>query len=322
MQVLSASPYLSPEERKMLLRKNDWKAVGQIFLHWFWIAVAFAAAHLWPNAAVMIVVVFVLGGRQLACAILMHDASHRAVLKNARWNDWVGNWLGGYPVFQDMYAYRPYHHQHHITTGTEEDPDLLLTRGYPTSRKSMIRKFTRDLTGQTGVKLITGLILMHLGYLQYNTGGKVVKVSQAERSWVAFWAVFFRKLGGPILTNLILFGLLTLFAAPWLYLLWVVAYLTTFQLSLRVRSMAEHSMVDDPLDPVKNTRTTYANLLEKILFAPYNVNYHLEHHMLMAVPSYNLPKMHRLLKQRGFYEKGTLAQSYLTIIRMAVKKLA
>ena len=321
MQVLSPGPYLSPEERKMLLRKNDWKAIGQIFFHWFWIAMAFTAAFLWPTIPVIIAVLFVLGGRQLACAILMHDASHRAVLKHGRWNDMVGNWLGGYPVFQDMYAYRPYHREHHLNTGTAEDPDLLLTRGYPTTKRSMIRKFTRDLTGQTGMKLLAGLILMHLEYLQYNTGGKLEKVAQSQRSWWAFAKVFFRKLGGPILANSILFGVLALAASPWLYLLWIGAFFTTFQFSLRVRSMAEHSMVENPLDPMKNTRTTYANWLEKILFAPYNVNYHLEHHMLMAVPSYNLPKMHHLLKERGFYDKGTLADSYLKVISMAMNKL-
>ncbi len=320
MQVLSAAPYLSPEERRALLRKNDWLALSHILLHWTWVALAFWSVYQWPNVIVIILALFVLGGRQLACAILMHDASHRAVLKNGTLNDFVGQWLGGFPVFQDMLAYRPYHHQHHLTTGTEEDPDLMLTRGYPTTRKSMFRKFVRDLTGQTGIKTLSGLVMMHLGYLNYNTGGKIIRSSQKDRSWLEFLRVFLLKMGGPLLTNLILLGLLTWLASPWLYLLWVGAFLTTFQFSLRVRSMAEHSMVVDPLDPIKNTRTTYANLLEKILFAPYNVNYHLEHHMLMAVPFYNLPKMHRLLKERGFYEEGTLANGYWEIIRMATQK--
>ena len=107
---------------------------------------------------------------------------------------------------------------------------------------------------------------------------------------------------------------------PWLYFLWIGAFLTTHQFCIRVRSIAEHSMLEDPSDPVRNTRTTYANWLERILFAPYHVNYHLEHHMLMGVPSYNLPKMHKMLKDRGFYDSGILAQSYWQVLKMTVQR--
>ncbi|MBK6274243.1 MAG: fatty acid desaturase [Saprospirales bacterium] len=61
-------------------------------------------------------------------------------------------------------------------------------------------------------------------------------------------------------------------------------------------------------DPYKNTRTTYANFIEQILFAPLHVNYHLEHHFLQNMPSYNSPKLHELLKERGFYKFGLLKE--------------
>jgi fatty acid desaturase len=54
-----------------------------------------------------------------------------------------------------------------------------------------------------------------------------------------------------------------------------------------------------------------------MLFAPHHVNYHAEHHLLMTVPSYNLPKMHRLLKERGYFETGLLEPNYLQIIKLA-----
>lgn len=93
-----------------------------------------------------------------------------------------------------------------------------------------------------------------------------------------------------------------------MYLLWIGANLTTFHSSLRIPSIAEHSVVEDTHDPYKNTRTTYANFLERILFAPLHVNYHLEHHFLQNMPSYNSPEMHKMLVARGFYEHGLLKQ--------------
>jgi fatty acid desaturase len=320
MQQLSVDGYLTAQERQTLLQKQDWKAVLAIAGHWGWIAFALLLPYFYFNPFTVMLSLFVLGGKQLACAILLHDASHYAVFKNKRLNDWVGNWLGAYPIMQDMLRYRPYHLTHHLHTGLDEDPDLLLTRGYPTSGKSMARKFFRDLSGQTGVKASIGLLLMQLGYLEYNLGNNIQRVSQKDRTWSAFARVFYRQLGGPIAANLVLWALLYFFASGWCYLLWVGAYLTTFQFCIRVRSMAEHSMVTDSRDPYANTRTTYANFFERLLFAPYNVNYHVEHHLLMGVPAYNLPKMHRLLKQRGYFEKGLLEPNYWKIIQLAVQQ--
>lgn len=320
MQQLSTAPYLTAEERKALLEMNDFRSFLAVASHWIWIVIALLLPYFYFNPFTVILSLFILGGKQLACAILLHDASHFSVFKNKRLNDFVGEWLGAYPIFQDMLSYRPYHKTHHLYTGLEEDPDLLLTRGYPTSKKSMLRKFFRDLTGQTGLKAFVGLILMSLGYLEYNLGNKVVKVSQKDRTWGEFFQVFIKNLWKPFLANFLIFLPLYLFASGWLYLLWIGAYLTTFQFCIRVRSMAEHSVVEDATNPMQNTRTTYANFLERMLFAPYHVNYHVEHHMLMGVPSYKLPEMHALIKAKGFYEKGVLAPNYWTIIQLAIKE--
>ncbi|MEW7290697.1 fatty acid desaturase family protein [Aquimarina sp. 2304DJ70-9] len=317
MQVVPVNEYLTRDERKLLMQKNDFLAWKDIILHYIWIVGAFALVHFFPNIFTVIISLFVIGGKQLACAILMHDTGHHAVFTNKKLNDFVGQWLGGYPIFNNLLAYRDYHFKHHQLTGLEEDPDLLLTRGYPTSRMSMIRKFIRDFIGITGVKALLGITIMNLGYIEYNMGGKIVKVSKENRSFLYHLKCFRDNLLGPIIANLIMFSVLWFFASPWLYLLWIGAYLTTFQFCIRVRSIAEHSVVEDTTNPYLNTRTTKANWLAKMLFAPYHVNYHAEHHMLMSVPSYRLPKMHKILVEKGFYEKGVLAKGYWSIIKMA-----
>jgi len=82
--------------------------------------------------------------------------------------------------------------------------------------------------------------------------------------------------------------------------------------------MAEHSMVQDRTNPHQNTRTTYANFLERILFAPHHVNYHAEHHLCMGAPSYNLPAMHKILLEKGYYKYGTMEPNYSSIIKRAI----
>lgn len=314
--------YLSPQERKELNIKNDWKATYVVVHTWVMIAITFAVVYFYPHPLVVLVALFVMGGKQLACSIIMHDAGHFALFNNKKLNNSVGKWLGSYMILNDMLKYRRYHLKHHLTTGSADDPDISLTKGYPTSIASMFRKLFRDLSGATGIKSQLGMLSIQLGYLKYSLSKDIKKLSQKDRSWSEFFQTAFTNLSGPILAQSILFGILTLVASPWLYLLWIGALLTTFNFSIRIRSMAEHAMVEDTEDTLRNTRTTYANWLEKILFAPHNVNYHVEHHLLMSVPSYNLPRMHQLLKERGFYKEGLLEQGYWDIVKMAVGRKA
>jgi fatty acid desaturase len=126
-----------------------------------------------------------------------------------------------------------------------------------------------------------------------------------------------RALRGMLVTNAVLLGILVLAGHPWLYLLWGGAWLTTNMLVTRIRAIAEHSMIRDPSDPLQNTRTTLARWWERLLIAPNRVNYHLEHHLLMTVPHYQLPRMHRLLRERGALDDANVTTGYWNVLRLA-----
>lgn len=308
--------YLTEEEMTQLMEKSDWRGLWEIVYNWLWIAGAFALAGFFPNVLTIILALFIIGGKQLGCAIIMHDASHFSLFKSRGLNNVLGNWFGAYPIFHSVIRYRPYHVEHHIFTGTAGDPDVPLTKGYPTTKISMTRKFFRDLFGPTGIKSYFGLSMMQLGFWEYQLAGVIIKDTSTKNKFTAA----LKNLYGPVIANIGLWFILWLCGAGWLYLLWIGALFTTNTFSLRVRSMAEHSMASDPANPRMNTRTVYANLLEQILFAPLHVNYHAEHHLFMSAPSYNYPKMHQLLKERGFYEEGLLLPGYWQVVKNAIKK--
>ena len=213
--------YLTPQERKALTQKNNWQAWFQVLTTWVGIAITFAAVYFFPNPLVILIALFIMGGRQLACSILMHDAGHFALFKNRKLNDFVGKWLGSYMILNDMLKYRTYHLEHHLTTGSAEDPDISLTKGYPTTIASMTRKLFRDLSGATGIKSQFGMISMHLGYLKYSLSKNIQRLNQKDRTWGQFFSHAAKNLSGPILAQLTLFAILTLVASPWLYLLWL-----------------------------------------------------------------------------------------------------
>ena len=90
----------------------------------------------------------------------------------------------------------------------------------------------------------------------------------------------------------------------------------------RIRNIAEHAVVPDSDDPLRNTRTTHAGFLERLFVAPYYVNYHLEHHLLFYVPCYNLPRVHQILSRGPHAGRMEMQPSYAAVLRLATARPA
>jgi fatty acid desaturase len=294
---------LGRDEIERLLEFHDWRSWLSFAVDWGLIAASFALVALLPNVLTIVFALFVIGGRQLGLSVLMHESAHRSLFRNRRLNDWVGNWLCGFPVWSDMRPYRTYHLRHHAKTGTAEDPDLGLAAPFPVTRSSLRRKVLRDLTGRTGIKRAVATWRRDLGLSRG-------RVKRGEDAGVG-------SLTGVLVTNGVLFALLLAAGHPALYLLWVGAWLTTYSLVMRIRSIGEHGMVGPAEDDLRNTRTTLVRWWERIFIAPNRVNFHLEHHLLMTVPHYNLPRMHRLLRERGVLAHACVADGYPSVLRLA-----
>jgi fatty acid desaturase len=299
---------LPAEDRKALLMLDDRRAWLSIALDWGLVAASFALVARFPNPLTVVVAVVVIGGRQLGLAILMHDAAHRVLLKDRWWNDRVGNWLCAYPVYLDVHPYRNYHLKHHAKTWTAEDPDLALATPFPITTASLRRKIWRDLSGRTAWKRLKYTLKGDIGF----TPGLGIKADTPG----------FRSFRGMVVTNLVLLGILAALGHPLLYLLWVAAWFSTYSLVTRIRAIAEHAMISDPSDELQHTRTTITRWWERLLLAPNNVNYHLEHHLMMTVPHYHLPRMHRLLRERGVLDGACVVTGYPAVLRVAASRPA
>jgi fatty acid desaturase len=251
----------------------------------------------------------IIGSRQLGLAILMHDGAHGSLANNARLNMALSQWFCAYPVFAETKAYRRYHLQHHARTQQDDDPDLTLSAPFPITRPSYRRKFWRDISGQTGFAQRKAQFINALG----------------DRSWpVAQRAAhFWNKLGPPFVANALLFAGLAAAGVWWAYpLLWLLPLLTWMMVITRIRNIAEHAVVPDSDDPLRNTRTTRAGFIERLLIAPYYVNYHLEHHLLIYVPCYNLPRVHKILSRGRYASRMEVQPSYAAVLRLATAKPA
>lgn len=304
--------HFSTEEVRDLRALSDLRGWATVLVNYGLIALAMAMVAWAPNPFTITLALFVIGARQLGLAVVMHESAHRTLFTNRALNDWAGNWLAAYPIYLSAEMYRAHHLEHHAKTWTEGDPDLPLATPFPVSKASMARKVARDLFGITGLKQLIGTTVLVVRVCR----GREVASGTLPLRLQRRPAI--RMVVGTLVTNLMLLGLLWALGHPLLYLLWAGAWLTTNKLVARIRAIAEHAVVPDPTEPMGQTRTVRAGWLARLFIAPNRVQYHLEHHLLMTVPHYNLPRFHRMLAERGLLEGACVADGYAQVLRQAV----
>jgi fatty acid desaturase len=158
----------------------------------------------------------------------------------------VAQWLCAHPAWADLSTYRRQHHLHHRHTRQAEDPDLVPSASVPVARAMFWRAALLDLCGVTACARV-------LGGRPWREG--------ASRAWTG--------LRGPVISNAVLLGVLAGLGHWQLYLLlWLLPLATWYQLLRRIRNLAEHALVPDDDDPLRNTRTVAAGFLARTFVAP------------------------------------------------------
>ena len=315
---MPAAPRIRPSD---LFTSEDWAPFQSrsrwlgpmLVLHcWSVIAAALAVGVLWPILIPLCVAV--IGTRQLGLAILMHEAAHGGLSPNRRLNDLLGHWLCAVPVGASLTAYRPYHLAHHKYAQQAEDPDLVLSAPFPVTRASLQRKIIRDLTGQTFFKQ-----RVLFAFRAFRTPRDEDPRSSSATAYAEGAVVTGRSVAPFLLVNAALLLGLTLAGVWWAYfVLWLLPLATWFPMVTRVRNIAEHACVEgSATDPFRAARTTRAAWWERVFIAPYWVNFHAEHHLFMWVGASQLPKVHRLMKKKGYAPRMALAPGYLSVLREA-----
>jgi fatty acid desaturase len=292
--LLTAGDVLTLDELRHLRRTSSLRGAWLVLHAWGAIAAAMAFYAWWPTPLVLLPAVVVIGSRQLGLAVLMHEGGHWLLFPRSTVNTGVARWLCAFPIWIDLGRYRRQHHLHHRYTQQPDDPDLEAAGSYPMSRRALVGAALHDLCGWT---FITGVL-----------------------SWPGWREprMLWTRLRGPLASNAVMLGALCVIGRGELYLLlWLLPLATWYQLVTRLRSMAEHAVVRDDIDPLRNTRTTAAGPLARALLAPYWVNYHLEHHLLIFVPCWKLPQAHALLLAKGYGPRMEMASSYGAVLSRA-----
>ncbi|HET9205460.1 MAG TPA: fatty acid desaturase family protein, partial [Burkholderiaceae bacterium] len=298
----AARRVLSATELAPLTQLHDGRSLLAVAQTFGTIALAIAfGVWVWPSAWVALSVL-VIGVQQHALFILAHESAHYRLLKSRALNDALGRAIGMASGIS-MCTYRVIHRLHHNNLYTEEDPDTAIHGGYPRGVAYLWKKLALDLAGVNAWKTFA----YFFGAPALNTDTQraarpLDDTSSALRASARRdrWLVVAFHLGAPLLA----FALGGLHALLLYAVLWLLPMLTVLQPILRLRAIAEHGAVTDlssPLTAARCNRTwgSIGNTIARVLLFPHHVNHHLEHHLYPAVPHYHLPRLHRMLHDKG-----------------------
>jgi fatty acid desaturase len=279
--------YVDAAELQSLYGRQPWRIARDGIAIWLVILLAMAASIVTGNLLVTIVAIAVIAGRQLALNNMVHEASHYLVARDKGVNDLVSDIFFAAPHMISTEGYRAKHLPHHQYLGHPPEDEEFKARFLFRGR----RFFWRSLWVLIG-------------------GSSIVTAASYGRG--AASANVWRSRVLIVLTN----GALVLYCwslgSPWAYVyLWLLPLLTLAGYLGTLRVVAEHQPLSyaqspeedftSPLEPPL-TRSIPAGPVARFFIAPLNFCYHLEHHSFPGLPYPSLPRLHRILAERGFYK--------------------
>jgi fatty acid desaturase len=296
--IFSDSDTSRPQVRVRDLAEVDGVAGARsILTQWMTIGLAAAVALGFGAWWSYLLAIVVIATRQHALLVLMHDGAHRLLTRHNFVNDLVSDLFLAFPLFVSTSLYRSHHFRHHRFLNSDADPDVADSREAH-SKAGWMLIFLSDAGGRSFWKLFrSGSDFSMLNYL---TGGAEIRRLVPVWQFVAFVVMWVGL--GAVLT--VVHG--------WsaFLLLWIVPMFTVLGLILHVRAVAEHAGCD-PVPTIAGTRTVIPGTVERLLFAPVNVNYHLAHHLFPGVPATKLARLHaRLCEDASFRRSARVTKGY------------
>ena len=264
---------LDPDTRKALTRKSTTAGLRHLFFHAAYLTltglcIALLPAPLWQLALIPhgIGLVFLF--------TLEHEATHKTPFAASRLNEAIGH-ICGVLLLLPFIWFRYFHLAHHRWTNIPgQDPEL------EGAKPATLKQWALHVSGLpywiSQARLLTQLIQGKAmsPYIPETAKPSIV----AEARWMAL---------------VYLIAALSLLVTPALFWFWLLPVLLG-QPFLRLYLLAEHGDLPFVADMFQNTRTTFTWPLLRGL--AWNMPYHVEHHVLPAVPFHQLPRAHQVMK--------------------------
>lgn len=228
----------------------------------------------------------IIGSRQRALMILLHEASHYLLASDRQANDGLAKIFICPPLLKNLANYRKGHNDHHKYLGhPEKDGDFLHD---PDGLKAGWQAFYFQHVFARRTSIVKSTV-NNLNRLN----------TQEFKKLIAWWCIF---LGFIALIVGVKYAIAFI-------LLWGMARVTTYHLLNTFAMLSDHVGLF-PGSILGFTRNHPADSLLSWLFHPHASGYHITHHLAPNIPFYRLGKVHNLLKKWDRYEKAEHCRSY------------
>lgn len=285
---------------------------GLFDVAWTWLAIIGTALACGALGSVWMFALgaLVIAGLQNHLMVLWHHSIHRNLHPSHAVNDAIGRWCLIAAMGQPAGLMRRAHITHHAYLGQEQDPD----RWY----------YDLDLHGRRRpVVLLAWLAANCLGGLVVPQLRKALtgrRDGEADPGTERAARDRYDRIA-VVVTQAVLFGTFWLTTGAWwgYFALWALPAATLGSGLNCLRTSLEHA---DPADPPHRNYSFRSNPIERFFVAPFHMNHHWEHHLLMAVPYYRMPALRRYLLEKDLYGGGRIVGSYLGRLREVTVGLA
>ncbi len=286
------TPTLSPPEK---ITGEEIRSLSEVIFWKFLVALAFDVSCIalaiyvseiyWFNLGIYLVAILIIGSRQHAFGILIHECTHNRAFKSRKLNNIIGEPLAWSVLFY-LEAYRDNHLTHHKNLNTQNDPDWIRKQKDPdfVSPLTKLQFLKVLLVKVSGIGFIKLFIQAKEGLGKYEVNKTTKRLRMITYILILSASIYFDFWKGLILY-------------------WLIPLVTFFTLFMYLRSVMEHHGKMEYDHNYTHSRNTDANFIEKFIFAPHNGGYHLDHHLYPSVPFYNLPKLRTILMKKEIYSK-------------------
>ena len=228
-----------------------------------------------------IYLVILLGYSYYQFQFILHETSHKTMFTNTKVNEFVGNLIGVLAGY-DFKTYRVNHMKHHKFLGTDQDPEFGNFIHEENESKSKIFLLLKSLFFIDFLLLLKNLLL--------NNQKKGEKSFNAIYLSIPLYLFFMIIMYKNDISGLIYHVFILLLSVGSI----------TFFLN-RYRGLSEHPM-GKTAEKSMYTKTN-KNILFQFLFANFNFNYHIEHHIFPEISSYYYPSINKILDEKNILPK-------------------
>ena len=288
---------IGPDLRLALQRRSDIAGLRHLGLHAALICVSGAIVHLTRGSFWLAPALIVHGVALIFVFAPLHETIHRTAFASRWLNDAVARVCGTLILLPADY-FRYFHFAHHRQTqDPKNDPELAAPKPRTLGHYLLYVSGWPYWRGQSCVLVRHALGRVDAPFIPPRGRPKVVR--EARVTLVVY---------GLVAAGSIALGT----DAALIY--WVIPILVG-QPALRLYLLAEHTGCPEVPDMLANSRTTLTNPL--VRFLAWNMPYHVEHHLMPAVPFHRLAELHVTITDKI----EVLASGYIPVHRELIAGL-